>query len=71
MAGCLFDELLHRVVALGIEEWGGYPNVANVTLEDGAGCSWADLLGVKRLRSPAMAKIDLGLGTHVTQATIP
>lgn len=24
MAGCLFDELVHWVVALGIEEWGGY-----------------------------------------------
>jgi hypothetical protein len=29
MAGCLLDELLHRVVALGIEEWGGYRHVAN------------------------------------------
>jgi hypothetical protein len=65
MAGCLFDELLHRVFALGIEEWGGYVHVANVTPEDGTGCNWVDLLGVKRLRPPAMAKSDLWLGTHV------
>ena len=59
-------------LALRIEEWGGYVHVANVTLEDGTGCNRVDLPGVKGLRSPAMAKSDFGLGTHVvTQATIP
>ena len=65
MAGCLLDEPLHRIVALRIEVWGGYRHVANVTLEDGTGRNWVDLLGVKRLRSPTMAKSDLWLDTHV------
>ncbi len=65
MAGRLLDELLHGVVTLAIEERGGYPHVANVTLEDGTGCSRIDLLGMERLRPPTMAKCDLRLGTHV------
>ena len=65
MAGCLFDELLHRVVAPGIEEWGSYPHVANVTLEDGTSSSWVDLLSAKLLRLPAMAKGYRWLGTHI------
>ena len=65
MAGCLLDELLHRVVTLSVEEWGGYPRVAKVPLEDGTGCSRVDLLGMERLRPPTTAKCDLRLGTDV------
>src|ERR1700722_11758713 len=65
MAGCLLDELLHRVVTLGIEKWGGYPRVAKVPLEDGTSCSRVDLLGMERLRPPTMAKCDLRLDTHI------
>lgn len=65
MAGCLLYELLHRVVGLGVEEWGGYPCLAKVALEHGTGCSWIDLLCMERLRPSTMAKGDLGLGTDV------
>ena len=52
MARCLLDELFHRVVDLGIEEWGGYRHVANITVEDGTGCNWG--LDSKRIRQEAV-----------------